>query len=390
MDILKLAQNVEEDVIKWRRYFHENPEVGFDLPKTVKYITERLDEMGIPYETEVGAPSSVVAFIQGGEEGPTLALRGDTDALPMGEETDFDFKSKNENMHACGHDAHAAILLGAAKVLQENKDQLKGNVKLIFQPAEELGTGAKKMVEAGVMEDVDRIIGLHVGNIAENIPHGSIVFSHGPMMSCMDKFKITVKGVAAHGSTPERSIDPVVIGAEIVTGLQIIRSREIDSRDPGVISVGSLHAGSAFNIIPETCELEGTVRALTNETREFMAKRIGEIAENIAKAYRAEIDYEFFFQPPPLVNDEEVSKDLMESSRKLFPEDIIHLEKPVMGGEDFADFLQEKPGAYIFLETPKEVDGRVWPHHNSKFALDESQFKKGVAIFVQYALDYLS
>lgn len=386
----KIKEDVKlimDEVIKNRRYLHENPETGFDLTNTVDFVKKRLDEYGIEYRTDIGK-SAVVAVINP-NKGRTIALRADMDALPVEEQTGLPFASKNGKMHACGHDAHTSMLLGVAKILNERKDEINGTVKLIFQPAEELGTGSKFLCEDGVMDDVDEIIGLHVGNISSQTGSGYLLFARGSMMACMDKFKIKVIGKGSHGAYPQNSHDPVVIGSYIVTALQEIVSREMDPTDPGVVTMGMFHSGTAFNIIPATAELEGTVRAVTDETREFIQKRIGEIADGVAKTFRANVEYEYFWQPPPVVNDAEVSDKLIKVAKELYPDNVEEMEKPVMGGEDFAWYLQEKPGAFFLLQNPMEIDGQVWAHHNPKFALDEQYFDKGMAVMIGYVLNEL-
>ncbi|MDU2132927.1 MAG: M20 family metallopeptidase, partial [Finegoldia magna] len=304
------AKKVLDEVIKNRRYLHENPEVGFDLSNTIKFVKEKLDEYGIEYRTDIGK-SAVIGYINP-NKGHTIALRADMDGLPVVEETGLEFQSKNGKMHACGHDAHTSMLLGVAKVLKQNEDKINGTVKLIFQPAEELGTGSKFLCEDGVMNDVDEIIGLHVGNISSEGSVGDMVFARGSMMACMDKFTIKVKGTGAHGAYPQASKDPVVIGAYIVTAIQEILSREIAATEPGVITIGVFKSGSAFNIIPNEAYLEGTVRAVTNENREFIQNRIKEVSEGIAKSFRANVEYEYFWQPPPVVNDEKIAGKLID------------------------------------------------------------------------------
>ncbi|MGI5087971.1 amidohydrolase, partial [Treponema denticola] len=335
------------------------------------------------------AKSAVIGYIHGAEKGDVIALRADMDALPVCEATGLDFASKNSFMHACGHDAHTSILLGAAKVLNDLKGSFKGTVKLIFQPAEELGTGSVDICEKGILDDVKEIIGLHVGCISDEAKPGEFLFSKGSMMACMDKFSIKVKGVGAHGAYPSLSVDPVVIGSHIVVAIQEILGREVHPTEPAVITVGQFHSGSAFNIIPPEAYLEGTVRAVTNETRELIAKRIEEVASNIAKAFRGSIEYQFFRQPPPLINDAKVTDKAMGAAKELFPNDVKLMQRPVMGGEDFAWYLEKVPGSFIFLSTPSPIEGKVWPHHNPKFALDESQFYKGTALFVAYVMQEL-
>lgn len=388
MDILKKVKEIEKDIISWRRHLHQNPEVGFELPNTIDFVCKKLDEFGIKYDRNA-AKSAVIGYIHGAEKGDVIALRADMDALPVCEATGLDFASKNSFMHACGHDAHTSILLGAAKVLNDLKGSFKGTVKLIFQPAEELGTGSVDICEKGILDDVKEIIGLHVGCISDEAKPGEFLFSKGSMMACMDKFSIKVKGVGAHGAYPSLSVDPVVIGSHIVVAIQEILGREVHPTEPAVITVGQFHSGSAFNIIPSEAYLEGTVRAVTNETRELIAKRIEEVASNIAKAFRGSIEYQFFRQPPPLINDAKVTDKAMGAAKELFPNDVKLMQRPVMGGEDFAWYLEKVPGSFIFLSTPSPIEGKVWPHHNPKFALDESQFYKGTALFVAYVMQEL-
>lgn len=387
---LERAKNIEENVINWRRYLHQIPEIGLDLPETTDYICKVLDEIGVEYERGVGTPSAVVAKIVGDiPSDKVIALRADTDALKVNEETGLEFAAKNGNMHACGHDAHAAMMLGVVKVIKELKSELKGTVKFLFQPAEEISAGAQPMIEAGVLEDVDFIVGLHVGNIVPGLENGKLMISHGPMMACFDEFSIDVKGYGSHGAYPQKSIDPVVISSYIVTAIQEIVSREIAPTDPAVITVGKLISGHTFNVIPETAQIVGTARAVTEDVRQVIAKRIGEIAENIAKAFRATVKYDYIFGAPPLVNSSEISSIVERSAEKIFGDDIVIMNKPVMGGEDFAYYLQKVPGAYVFLSNPLPIEGEIYPHHNPKFALDESQFHKGVALLVQLVEDYL-
>ncbi|MGI6756269.1 MAG: M20 metallopeptidase family protein [Atopobiaceae bacterium] len=378
-----------ENVIGWRRHLHEHPEVGFDLPNTIEYVCGVLDSFGVSY---VARPDRgyVVATINPDKGGKCVAVRADMDALPVQEETGLTFASKEPGkMHACGHDVHTACLLGLASLLIKHKDELNGTVKLLFQPAEELGTGSLNLIDDGVLDGVDEIIGMHNGNLGDGMKPGNLIFSTGPLMATMDKFTLTVKGQGAHGSTPQNSIDPVTIAAYIITGLQEIISRESDPRDPAVISVCTMNAGQAFNIIPDTCELAGTTRVFTNEMRDFIEKRIGEVAEGIAHAYRAEIEYKFFRQPPPLVNDAEVAERLIDVSKELFPDDTVMIKKLCMAGEDFAWYLQKVPGAFFFFCNPKEIDGQLWPHHNGRFAIEEDQLDRPMSVMAAFVMSEL-
>lgn len=392
MDIRKLAKDVLDEVIVWRRHLHQIPEIGVDLPETSAYVCEQLDKMGISYEKGVGLDSAIVGVIEGGKgEGKTIALRADMDALPVEEETGLEFASTNGNMHGCGHDGHTAILLGAAKILNEIKDEFAGKIVLLFQPAEEISAGAEPMVKAGCLDGVDGVVGLHIGCISSETQPGEFLFSKGSMMACLDKWTMTVKGKGSHGAYPQDSHDPVVMTANIISAIQAIISREISPTEPGVITVGKISGGSAYNVIPQEIKLEGTARAVNQETREYLAKRIGEVSESIAQASKGHVEYDYTFGAPPVVNDAEFTENIMESANKIFDEDIVKLmDAPVMGGEDFSYYLEKVPGTFIFLSTPLAIDGVVYPHHNPKFAIDEQYFDRGIALFVQATLDFLA
>ncbi len=390
-DIVKEVKKIEKDIVSWRRDLHRIPELGLELPKTSKYIGERLTEMGIEYKTLVGG-NAIVGIIRGEGEGKTIALRGDMDGLPIKEETGLDFASSNDNMHACGHDAHASMLLGAAKVLNDNRDKFKGNVKLFFQPGEEYPGGALPMIEEGAMEDpkVDRVLGLHSGSILKDIPLGKIGVSYGPMMASMDRILIKIKGKGSHGAYPEASVDPISTAAEVISALQRLVSREIKAIDPAVLSITRINGGFNQNIIPDEVELEGTVRTVNNDTREFIARRIEEVTKGITEAMRADYEVQYDFKYPPLINSQEVTEEFVESAKKILPEDHIYeMKDPVMGGEDMAYFLQEAPGTFFFLSNPKAIGGEIYPHHNSRFDIDEDFFYLGTSLFVQAVLDFL-
>lgn len=390
-DVLSEVKKIEEDIIAWRRDLHQIPELGLELPQTSKYIMNVLDEIGIEYHTLVNG-NAIVAMIYGQEENKTIGIRADTDALPIKEETGLEFASQNGCMHACGHDAHAAMLLGAGKVLYENRKFLKGNVKLLFQPGEEYPGGALPMIEEGVLENpkVDAIIGLHNGTLYKGLHKGKIGVSYGPLMASMDRMLITVKGKGAHGAYPEESIDPITIAAELVSALQIIISREKKAIEPAVLSICKIQGGYNQNIIPDKVELEGTVRTVNNETRKRISRRIEEITKGITQGMGGDYEYIYDFKYPPLINSEQFTKLFVNSAKKILPEeDIFEIKDPVMGGEDMAYFLEKIPGTFFFLSNPKEVDGVVYSHHNSKFDVDEGLFYKGTALFVQTVMDFL-
>jgi amidohydrolase len=390
IDILQEVKRIEPDIISWRRDLHQIPELALELPNTVKYIKEKLDEMGIEYKTLVNG-NAIVGIIEGGQEGKTIALRADMDALPIKEETNLPFASSNGCMHACGHDAHAAMLLGTAKILNENKENLNGNVKLFFQPGEEYPGGALPMIEEGAMDNVDAVIGLHAGSIFKDVEKGKIAVSYGPMMASMDRIFIKIKGKGSHAAYPELSIDPISTAAEVISALQRVISREIKAIDPAVLSITRINGGFNQNIIPDEVELEGTVRTVNNETRQLIARRIEEITKGITAAMRADYEVQYDFKYPPLINSEEFTNFFVNSAKKIIDEkDIFEMKYPVMGGEDMAYFLEKAPGTFFFLSNPNEIDGVIYPHHNSKFDVDESLFYKGTALFIQTVFDYLS
>lgn len=391
MDIVSEVRKIEKDIIAIRRELHKIPELALKLPKTIRYIKKQLEEFEIPYKTLLNG-NAIVALIEGRENGKTLALRADIDALPIKEETNLEFASSNGCMHACGHDGHAAMLLGAAKVINKNKDKLCGNVKLIFQPGEEYPGGAKPMIEQGVLENpkVDRIIGLHAGQLSKEVPKGKIGIRYNELMASMDRVYIKINGKGGHGAYPELTIDPIVIASEVVQGIQNIKSREIKATKPAVISLCRITGGINQNIIPNSVEIEGTIRTFNNDVRKFISERIEQILKGITFAYNAEYDYEYEFKYPPLINDYEVTKDFADSSlRILDQDDIIKLKEPLMSGEDMAYFLEEIPGTFFYLSNIAKVEDKYYPHHNSKFDLDENLLYLGSSLLVNYTFHYL-
>lgn len=387
MDLEKIKENIKLN----RIYLHRIPEVGLVLPKTAEYIKSVLDNMGIEYE-ELHGVSGIVATIIGNEEGRTIGIRGDMDALPIEEKTGLPFASTNGAMHACGHDGHMAILLEIARVLNENKDMLKGQVKLIFQPGEEGFGGAEKMIDEGILEKhpIDCIISHHIGSIFEEVENGQIAVGYGTIMSCLDKFSLTIYGKGGHGAQPHKTVDPILISSEIIQAIQSIVSREIDTSENAVISIGKIHGGTAHNIIPDSVEIEGTVRTTSEEVRLYIMKRIEEIAKGITIAMRGNYDYNYYLGYPVVRNNDEMVDRLLSSARKIFSEEeIAVLRKPTMIGEDIAYFLNRVPGVYFFLGSKKEIDGVHYPHHHCKFDIDEEVLYKGVLATVQFILDVM-
>lgn len=391
-DVVSSVKEIENEIINFRRELHKIPELGLELPKTVEFVTGELDKMGIEYKKIVNG-NAVVALIKGNGEGKTIAIRADMDGLPVAEETGHEFSSTNNCMHACGHDGHTATLLGVAKVLSENKDKFKGNVKLLFQPGEEGPGGAEPMIKEGALENpkVDRILGLHMGNIGKGIPKGNIGVNYGTMMAAVDIMEIKINGKGSHGAYPHQSIDPILTASEIVMSLQSIVSREIDPVEPAVISVTKIEGGRTHNIIPDSVEIQGTIRTTNEDTRKRVQNRIEEVVKGVTIAHRADYEISYKNMYPSLKNSKKVTEELVESAKKVISEDkITNMEKPVMGAEDMSYFLNEVPGTFFYLCNPEEIEGENYPHHNPKFDIDEKEIWKGAAIFIQATLDYLN
>ena len=386
--------DIQNYVVEKRRALHEIPELGTSLPKTQVFVCSELDKLGISYK--VGTEdSSIVAIIDGAYPGKVVALRSDMDALPIKEDTGLPFASKHDGkMHACGHDAHMAMLLGAAKILSENKGELHGTVKLLFQTAEELATGSRIMIKDGALHnpEVDAVFGMHIGSILDPMTTlGTFVVTPGCCMASYDRFILRVKGKGCHGSAPEKGVDPIVMAANIILALENINSREVAATSPAVVTVGMINAGFAFNVIPNEVVIEGTTRALDEGVRQYLAKRIEEIATGVAKAYRGICEMEMVWGAAPVINDPEMAVLAARAAAKVVGEGAVvtSLPTPNMGGEDFAYFLTEKKGAYMFLSSSNPEKGTNVPHHNAKFDVDEDVLHLGTEIFVSIVNDYL-
>ncbi|NJE08127.1 amidohydrolase [Thermococcus sp. M39] len=381
--VIKKAKELESYIVEMRRDFHMYPELKYEEERTSSIVSKELEELG--YEVMRTAKTGVIGILRGKEEGKTVALRADMDALPVQEENDVPYKSRVPGkMHACGHDAHTAMLLGAAKILAEIKDKLNGTVKLIFQPGEEGGLGAKKIVEEGHLDDVEAIFGIHVW---AELPSGTIGIREGPLLASADAFKATIRGKGGHGAVPHMSIDPIVVAIDIANAYQKIISREINPLDPAVISVTKIVAGTTFNVIPETAELWGTIRAFNEEVRDFIIERMRQITEGYAKSMRCEGEFELTMEYiPPTIND----KGLADFARRaLKPLGEIVEPRPTLGAEDFAFYTQKTPGLFVLLGIRNEEKGIIYPHHHPKFNVDESVLWKGSAIYALLAYEYL-
>ncbi len=390
MDITVAAKSVHQEVVRWRQDLHRIPEIGFDLEQTSAYVQARLAEMNIFYTT--AAKTGVIGLIEGGSPGPTLALRADMDALPIKEETGLPFASENENMHACGHDAHTAMLLGTAKILSAISKNLKGSVKLLFQPGEEGHGGAKKMIADGCLENpqVDAVVGLHVGQIFPEVGTGQIGICEGPILAAATAFEVEIKGKSTHGALPHLGVDAITVSAEIITSLQKIVSREIDPLGAAVLTVGKIKGGEAINIVTPRVKFGGDFRTLSENDRSYITARLEEICTSLSRAHRAEAKVKILGGYPSTVNDPTIVDKVTGAAEEIIGLDnIIKIKKPNMGTEDMSLYLEKVPGAFFVLGTGNPEKGITYPHHNSKFDLDEDVLWIGPALFAKIALDYL-
>ena len=380
------VNKISKNIIEWRRHIHTYPELGMELPKTAEFVAEKLSTWGIDVQTEIGI-SGVVGKIKGSESGPTIALRADMDALPMQETSNVPYRSKHQNiMHACGHDGHTAMLLGAAKVLSQNKEHLKGSVRFIFQPGEEGYFGAKHMIQDGCLEGVDEIYGIHLWNYQ---PYGEVGVKPGPILAAADKFIINVKGVGGHGAAPQGTVDAVVVGSHLVNSFQSIVSRNTNPIESAVVTVGKFQSGNNFNIISDTAELIGTTRAYKEEVREMIVEKMNDIISGTEKMFGAESRMDYQKGYPPTVNADLPYKNIMSAAQKIVGENA---REPYlsMGAEDFSYFANEIPGCFFFVgSAPLDREPLSVPHHCSHFDIDERALLVGSSIFVQVVQDLL-
>ena len=379
-EILKLQPNL----VQWRRELHRFPELGFKETRTAALIATKLADWGIPFETGV-ANTGVVAMIAG-ELGssPVLAIRADMDALPIQEENIISYKSQIDGlMHACGHDGHVAIALGTAYYLWQHRSELKGTVKIIFQPAEEGPGGAKPMIEAGVLENpkVDAIIGLHVWN---NLPLGTVGVRSGALMAAVEFFHCQILGRGGHGAMPHQTVDALLVAAQVVNALQTIVSRNIDPLDAAVVTVGEFHAGTTTNVIADTARISGTVRYFNPALGNLLPQRIEQIIAGVCQSMGAKYELNYQKLYPPVINDPAIAELVRSASVNVIetPAGIVP-ECQTMGGEDMSFFLQEVPGCYFFLGSANPDLDLAYPHHHPRFNFDETVLSAGVEIFAR-------
>ena len=382
--MIAFQEELSNTVIEWRRDLHQIPELGFVLPQTTAYVEKALRGMGLEV-TRVVDGSGLTAIIEGNRPGKTAALRADMDALPIREETGLPFASTNGNMHACGHDGHTSMLLGAAKILCENRD-FPGRVKLLFQPAEENDGGARNMVADHVLDGVDAFFGMHAGNLADAKP-GVFSFKKGASTASFDAFEIEIMGQGSHGARPEDGVDPIVVSAAVVSALQTLASREHRATDPYILTIGYIHGGDTYNIIPDKVEMKGSMRATDEATRQRLKQRMVEIVEGVCAAMRAKGTVRFKPGYQPTMNDSACTDLSVEVARELFGEDSVEwMENPIMVSEDASEYCAEVPGCFWLYATP----GKSCKHHSSTFDLDESLLWRGSVLLAETAKRWLT
>jgi amidohydrolase len=377
----KHVEDITSDVVWWRRHLHRNPELSFQEEQTAQFVYETLQSFGDSLELSRPTPTSVVARLIGARPGRTIAIRADMDALPIEEENDFEFVSRTPGvMHACGHDGHTAMLLGTAKILSGMKEGINGEIRFLFQHAEELYPGgAKQMVDAGVMEGVDVVIGTHLWAPLEI---GKIGVAYGAMMGAPDTFWITIKGKGGHGAMPHQAVDSIAIGAQVVTNLQHVVSRNTDPIDNVVVSVTKFTGGTAHNVIPGCVEMLGTVRTLDPEIRKKVPELMERVVKGVTEAHGATYEFEYQFGYRPVINDEEVTRVIAETVHDVFGEETLEMVRPNMGGEDFSALQQKAPGTFFWVGAGNEEKGITYPHHHPRFTIDEDALPYGVKMFL--------
>jgi amidohydrolase len=382
-ELKKQAEGLTEQIIAWRRDFHRHPEIAFEEHRTSSVLRKFMEGLDIPVQTM--AMTGLRGMLKGKPGGKTVALRADIDALPLKEEGDKEYISENpQATHACGHDGHMAILLGVIRLLSERRDSLKGNVVFLFQPSEErIPGGAKQMIGEGALEDVDAVFGLHLW---QNLPTGLVGLVKGAMMAQPDQFTIRVLGKGGHGSMPQQTVDPILVASHLVVNVQSIASRNVDPLKPVVVSFGTVSGGTINNIIPGRVELTGTVRSFEPEVQELAERRLKEITDMTCKTFGATAEFLYEKGYPPVVNDEGMVKFAEQAAKETLGEDRVRFIDPVMGGEDFAYFLQKVPGAFLFFGMG---DGMEFPHHHPAFDIDEKALPQATLLMARLAIKYL-
>lgn len=383
MKVIEEVKKYQDYAVSMRREFHRHPELSLKEVETAKRIRAELTKMEIPYEEVAG--TGTIATLKGKKEHPVIGLRCDIDALPIHEVKDLSFRSENEGvMHACGHDGHISMLLTAAKVLSEHRDELECTVKFIFQPAEENMNGAKKVLASGKVGKLDTVAGMH---IFPQLPCGTISVDPGPRYTSAAFMNIKIIGKSGHGAMPQYAVDPIYVGAKVVDALQSIASRETSPMDTVVVSICTFHSGTMANIFAETAELSGTVRTFNPQLQKELPGIIERVIKNTCEAYRASYEFDYYADIPATINDERCSEIAAGSVRKILGEEGLIKFAGTPGGEDFAYFLEQFPGVYAFVGCRNEEKDCCYSLHHERFDLDEDALVNGAAFYVQYTLD---
>ena len=385
MNVQEIAKEYKEYLIEMRRWFHQHPEIAEKEFETSARIKAELDKYGIDWKP-CGLQTGVLATIVGAKPGKTILLRGDMDALPVTEETGAPYASQNPGfMHACGHDCHTATMLTVARLLNDHKDELCGTVKIAFQPAEEIGTGAPGMINEGVLEGVDSAFAIHIMSM---IPSGQVSLSCGPQMAGVDKFVIRIEGKGGHASSPHECIDPVVCMGAMIGNLQTVVSRQCSPMDAAVLTIGKAEAGTLWNVIPCTATLEGTTRYFTRQLYKDFPVMMERVVKHTAETYRCNAQLDYIRMIPPTINDVSFAEMAKESFAKVLTSKNVVDIGPIAIGEDFGLFLEKVPGALALVGVGNEACGAIWPQHSAKYTVDEDALLNSVMLYAQVALDF--
>lgn len=383
-----LIEQYKSYVQDWRRYFHKHPELSNEEFETTKTLAKELEAMGVEVQVDTDRGTGLIGIIRGDKTGKAIALRADIDALPVQEHNTFDFKSDVDGkMHACGHDGHMAILLGAAKMLMSMKDRIEGTVYLAFQPAEETGAGAPDFIKFGDWyEKIDAIFG---GHVWIDLPAGFISVEEGPRMAASSIFNIKVTGKQGHGAQPHQAVDAVVVASAIVLNLQTVVSRNVSALDSVVVTIGNIHSGTEWNVIPGEATMGGTVRFFDPHQEEYIVDSIRRIVEYTAAAYGATAELHYEKRVPPTINDPTSSELAERVVIDTLGADKLSKMRKVMPGEDFAWYLQEKPGCFAFIGIQNPDVEAIYDHHNNRFTMDDSVLSAASAVYAEYAIAWL-
>lgn len=386
-EITAVIQTHTQSMTDLRRELHRYPELPFEEVKTTARIAQELDKIGIPYR--LTEPTGLIAELKGAQTGKTILLRADIDALPVQELNDkIDYKSTiNGKMHACGHDSHTAMLLTAAKALYTIKGQLVGNIRFVFQPAEEIAQGAKSMIKQGVMQGVDNVFGMHIWS---QTPVNKVSCNVGPSFASADLLTVRFKGRGGHGSMPHDTVDAVMVASAFVMNVQAIVAREIDPLEPAVVTIGRMEVGTRFNVIAENAVLEGTVRCFNTAVREKIEAAIRRYADQVAAMYRAKAEVEYVYGTLPVINEARSALLAQSVIKEAFGDDFLFAERPTTGGEDFSYYTEHAPGAFALVGSGNPAKDSQWAHHHGCFNIDEDAMTTGAELYAQYAWAYLN